>query len=302
MTASADWGGSPALPVGTAASARPLWARDGALVTLLLVPCFAWIAFFFLLPLGFMIWRSLTGEAGSISIYQDILTTPLYHKVFANTLRMAITTTVLAVLLGYPVAFALTVSGPKLRGAMLLLVLVPYWVDIIVRSFSWLVMLGDNGIVNKSLIQLGLIPAPLQLLYTPYSVLLGMVQIMLPFAIVTLFGAMLRIDRTLMTAARIHGASQWQAFRSVFFPLSLPGLYGAGLLVFIMALGFYVTPAMLGSPKETMIAQTIMVEATQTLDWETASAAGTLLLIITTAIAAIYNRYFSLDRLWGGND
>jgi putative spermidine/putrescine transport system permease protein len=129
-----------------------------------------------------------------------------------------------------------------------------------------------------------------------------MVQILLPFAIVTLFGAMLRIDRTLITAAKIHGANEWQAFRTVFFPLSLPGVYGAALLVFILGLGFYVTPALLGSPKETMIAQTIMVEATQTLDWETASAAGTMLLVISTAIAAIYNRYFSLDRLWGGSD
>ena len=302
MTASANWSPASDEAPGLRPAARPFWARDGGVVALLLVPCFAWIAFFFLLPLCMMIWRSLAGEAGSIAIYHDILTTPLYHKVFVNTVRMAVTTTALALLLGYPVAFALTVSGPKLRGLMLLMVLVPYWVDIIVRTFSWLVMLGDNGIVNKSLIGLGLVSAPLQLLYTPHSVLLGMVQIMLPFAIVTLFGAMLRIDRTLMTAAKIHGAGQWQAFRTVFFPLSLPGLYGAGLLVFIMALGFYVTPAMLGSPKETMIAQTIMVEATQTLDWETASAAGTLLLIITTIIAAIYNRYFSLDRLWGGND
>jgi putative spermidine/putrescine transport system permease protein len=113
---------------------------------------------------------------------------------------------------------------------------------------------------------------------------------------------MLRIDRTLITAAKIHGASGWQAFRTVFFPLSLPGVYGAGLLVFVLALGFYVTPALLGSPRETMIAQTIMVEASQLLDWPQASAAGAVLLIITTSIAALYNRYFSLDRLWGGSD
>jgi putative spermidine/putrescine transport system permease protein len=117
---------------------------------------------------------------------------------------------------------------------------------------------------------------------------------------VTLFGAMLRIDRTLMAAAKIHGANEWQAFRTVFFPLSLPGVYGAGLLVFVLALGFYVTPALLGSPRETMIAQTIMVEANQLLDWPQASAAGAVLLLITTSIAAVYNHYFSLDRLWGG--
>lgn len=284
------------------AKSRPLVARDGVIAALLLVPCFAWVTAFFLVPLSMMVWRSLAGEAGSVAIYQDILTAPLYHKVMVTTLRTAVATTGLALLLGYPVAYALTVSRPVVRGVMMLMVLVPYWVDIIVRSFSWMVMLGDNGIVNKALIGLGIISAPVQLLYTTLSVLLGMVQIMLPFAIVTLFGAMLRIDRTLVTAAKIHGATSWQAFYNVFLPLSLPGVYGAGLLVFIMSLGFYVTPALLGSPKETMIAQTIMVEATQTLDWETASAAGTLLLIMTTIVAAIYNRYFSLDRLWGGSD
>src|SRR5260370_41853977 len=205
-----------------------------------------------------------------------------------------------ALVLAYPIAYALTISRGKVRGLILVFVLIPYWVDIIVRSFSWLILLGDNGMVNKALTGIGIISAPLQLLYNPFSVLLAMVQILLPLTTVTLFGAMLRIDRTLMAAAKIHGASEWQAFRTVFFPLSLPGVYGAGILVFVLALGFYVTPALLGSPRQTMIAQTIMVEASQLLDWAQASAAGTVLLLITTAIAALYNRYFSLDRLWGG--
>src|ERR1051326_5076170 len=105
-----------------------------------------------------------------------------------------------------------------------------------------------------------------------------------------------------VAAAKIHGASPWQAFRTVFFPLSLPGVYGAGLLVFVLSLGFYVTPALLGSPRQTMIAQTIMVEASDLLDWGQASAAGFVLLVITTTIAAIYNRYFALARLWGGSE
>src|SRR5439155_11682360 len=133
--------------------------------------------------------------------------------------------------------------------------------------------------------ELGLLREPLPLLYNMFSVIIAMVQIVLPITIVTLFGAMLRIDRTLIAAAKIHGASEWQAFRTVFFPLSLPGVYGAGLLVFILAFGFYVTPALLGSPKETMIAQTIMIEASQLLDWAQASAAGAVLLAITTSIA-----------------
>jgi len=272
------------------------------LPALLLLPCLIWIAFFFLVPLLLMCWRSLTSEGFSLETYSVLFISPLYTKVMLTTVRTACIATACALFLAYPLAYVLTISGGKLRGLILLFVLIPYWVDIIVRSFSWLILLGDNGIINKALIGLGIIGAPLQLLYNPFSVLLAMVQILLPLTTVTLFGAMLRIDRTLIAAAKIHGASDWQAFRTVFFPLSLPGVYGAGLLVFVLALGFYVTPALLGSPRETMIAQTIMVEASQLLDWPQASAAGSVLLLVTLCIAAIYNRYFSLDRLWGGSD
>jgi ABC-type spermidine/putrescine transport system permease subunit I len=277
-------------------------ARAWLLPTLLLLPCLAWIAFFFLWPLVLMCWRSLAAEGFSFETYETLFTSPLYTKVMITTVKTASIATVGALVLAYPLAYALTVSGSKMRGLLLVFILIPYWVDIIVRSFSWLILLGDNGLVNKALIGLGIVSTPLQLLYNPFSVLLAMVQILLPLTTVTLFGAMLRIDRTLIAAAKIHGASDWQAFRTVFFPLSLPGVYGAGLLVFVLALGFYVTPALLGSPRETMIAQTIMVEASQLLDWPQASAAGAVLLLITTTIAAIYNRYFSLDRLWGGSD
>jgi putative spermidine/putrescine transport system permease protein len=269
---------------------------------LLLGPCLIWIGFFFLLPLALMCWRSLASEGFSLEPYEVLFTSPLYTKVMLTTVRIAAIATVLALILAYPIAYALTVAGGKLRALILVFVLVPYWVDIIVRSFSWLILLGDNGMVNRALIAAGVTAAPLQLLYTPFSVLIAMVQILMPLTTVTLFGAMLRIDRTLIAAARIHGASPWQAFRSVFFPLSLPGVYGAGLLVFVLALGFYVTPALLGSPRETMIAQTIMVEASQLLDWAQASAAGAVLLVVTTLIATAYNHWFSLDRLWGGAD
>jgi putative spermidine/putrescine transport system permease protein len=291
-----------ALHATTTARTAGLLARRGAIPALLLAPCLIWIFVFFLLPLGLMCWRSLASEGFSLAAYATLFTSPLYLKVMLTTVKMASIATVCALLLAYPIAYTLTVTGGWLRGAILLFVLIPYWVDIIVRSFSWLIMLGDNGLINKTLVGLGLVGEPLALLYNAFSVLVAMTQILLPITIVTLFGAMLRIDRTLMAAATIHGAGEWQAFRTVFFPLSLPGVYGAGLLAFILALGFYVTPALLGSPKETMIAQTIMIEASQLLDWAQASAAGAVLLLITTAIATVYNRYFSLDRLWGGSE
>jgi putative spermidine/putrescine transport system permease protein len=291
-----------AVPRGLTLAHPGALPRAWRVPVLLLLPCLAWICFFFLAPLVMMCWRSLASEGFSLETYSTLFTSPLYTKVMLTTAKTAAIATIGALVLAYPIAYTLTISGGKVRGLILVFVLIPYWVDIIVRSFSWLILLGDDGIVNKALIGLGIVNSPLQLLYNPFSVLLAMVQILLPLTTVTLFGAMLRIDRTLIAAAKIHGASGWQAFRTVFFPLSLPGVYGAGLLVFVLALGFYVTPALLGSPRETMIAQTIMVEASQLLDWPQASAAGAVLLVITTAIAAIYNRYFSLDRLWGGAD
>ena len=295
MTAAAE--------LGTGALSRSaLRPRANLVPALLLLPCLIWIAFFFFVPLAMMCWRSLASEGFSLETYSVLFTSPLYTKVMFTTVKIASIATVGALILAYPLAYALTVSGGKVRALILVFVLIPYWVDIIVRSFSWMILLGDNGLINKAMIGLGIVSGPLQLLYNPFSVILAMVQILLPLTTITLFGAMLRIDRTLIAAAKIHGASGWQAFRQVFFPLSLPGVYGAGLLVFVLALGFYVTPALLGSPRETMIAQTIMVEASQLLDWAQASAAGAVLLLITLSIATIYNRYFSLDRLWGGSD
>jgi ABC-type spermidine/putrescine transport system permease subunit I len=277
-------------------------SRQRFIPLLLLAPCLAWIAFFFLLPLALMCWHSLARAGFSFAAYSALFTSPLYTKVMLTTVKTASIATALALLLAYPMAYALTITSGMRRALILVFVFIPYWVDIIVRSFSWLIMLGDNGLINRLLMALGIVHAPLELLYNEFSVLIAMVQILLPLTIVILFGAMLRIDRTLIAAAKIHGANGWQAFRTVFFPLSLPGVYGAGLLIFVLALGFYVTPALLGSPRQTMIAQTIMVEASELLDWNQASAAGFVLLVITTLIATIYNRYFSLDRLWGGSD
>ena len=273
-----------------------------AVPALLLLPALIWIAVFFLVPLVLMCWRSLAAEGYSFKAYWIVFNSPLYTKVMATTLESASIATVLALVLAYPMAYTLTITSGVLRGVLLMFVFIPYWVDIIVRTFSWLVLLGDHGLINEFLRKLGIIHGSLPLLYSEFAVLVGMVQILLPLTIVVLFGAMLRIDRTLISAAKIHGASGWQAFRTVFFPLSLPGVYGAALLVFVLSLGFYVTPALLGSPRQTMIAQTIMVQASELLDWGQASAAGLVLLVITTLIAAIYNRYFSLDRLWGGSD
>jgi len=277
-------------------------SRQRLIPVLLLAPCLAWILVFFMAPLAVMCWRSFEHAGFSFAAYRALFSSPLYGKVMLTTVKTASIATVFSIILGYPMAYALTISRGIRRALILMFVFVPYWVDVIVRSFSWLIMLGDSGLINRLLLALGIVRTPLELLYSEFSVLIAMIQILLPLTIVVLFGAMLRIDRTLLLAAKVHGATGWQAFCKVFFPLSLPGVYGAGLLIFVLALGFYVTPALLGGPRQTMIAQTIMVEASELLDWNQASAAGLVLLVITTLIATLYNRYFSLERLWGGSE
>ena len=268
---------------------------------LLLFPALAWIFFFFIAPLGLMFWSSLQKAGFSLVRYESLILSPLYMNVMMTTFKIAVVTTIGCLVLGYPVAYFLTLTNPRVRSILLLFIVIPYWLDYIVRSYSWMVLLGRKGLINQLLIGLGLTDKPLELLYNLFSVSVGMVQVMLPLTILMLFAAMLRIDRALMAAATIHGASRLQAFWTIFFPLSLPGVYGATLLVFILALGFYITPALLGGAKETMISQTIFVFANDLLDWPMASAAGVVLLIITMIIVMIYNKFFSLDRLWGGS-
>ncbi len=267
------------------------------LPAILLAPIMLWIVAFFALPIALMAWQSI--EQDGFASYHTILTQPLYLKVLLETLKISLITTFGCLVLGYPVAYVLVFARPAMRSAMLVMVVLPYWLDYIVRSYSWMVLLGRRGVANQMLQWLGVSDHPLPLLCNLASVSIGMTQVLLPLTILTLFGAMLRIDRRLLNAAAIHGATPLRAFLTVFLPLSLPGVFGASLLAFVTSLGFYITPALLGSPQETMISQTIMVLASDLLDWPMASAAGVLLLVVTTILTLIYNRFFNLGRMFG---
>jgi len=288
----------PAYPARSARLKRISAEYPHALGLLLLAPMLMWIAVFFIFPTAWMIWQSFS-ERG-LQPYATILTSAIYLKVLLTTLKICVITTVGCLILGYPVAYVLTTARPSTRAVLLILVVLPYWLDFIVRSYSWMILLGRHGLINQLVTGLGISSTSLPLLYNLFSVSIGMIQILLPLTILTLFSTMVRIDRRLVDAATIHGASPWRAFRTVFLPLSLPGVYAACLLLFVSALGFYVTPALLGGPEQTMISQTIMVIASDLLDWPLASAAGVLLLVVTTSLLVLYSRFFRLDRMLGG--
>ena len=249
-----------------------------------------------------MVARSFSrGGAFTLGYYRDLFVSPLYVDVMLTTFNISVLVTAAALLLGYPVAYTLATAGARVRATLLLLVILPYWLDYIVRSYSWMVLLGRMGLVNRTLMDLGLTAEPLSILYTRWSVAVGMVQILLPLMVLTLYAAMLRIDQSLLQAAAAHGARPWQSFWRVFFPLSLPGVYGACLLTFVTSLGFYITPALLGGRKDTMISQLIVTVSSEMLDWSLASAVSVVLLLVSLAILVVYNRFFSIDRLWGGS-
>jgi ABC-type spermidine/putrescine transport system permease subunit I len=267
---------------------------------ILLGPAILWNLVFFVAPLAVMVGRSFGRGGFSLGHYAKLFSTPLYLSSMLTTFEISLLVTAGCLLLGYPLAYLLVTAGGRARALVLLLVILPYWLDYIVRSYSWMVLLGRMGLVNRTLIGLGLATEPVEILYTRWSVVIGMVQILLPLMVLTLYGAMLRIDLGLLNAAAIHGARPWQAFRRVFFPLSLPGVYGACLLTFVTALGFYITPALLGGRKDAMISQLIVTLSSDLLDWSLASAVSVVLLIASLVIVVLYNRFFSLDRLWGG--
>jgi putative spermidine/putrescine transport system permease protein len=277
-------------------------SRGGLLPVLLLGPVAVWNLAFFIVPVGVMVARSFSrGGAFTLAYYRDLFASPLYVDVMLTTFNISLLVTAASLLLGYPVAYLLATGSARLRTLLLLLVILPYWLDYIVRSYSWMVLLGRMGLVNRALMDLGLTAEPLSILYTRWSVAVGMVQILLPLMVLTLYAAMLRIDQSLLQAAAAHGARPWQSFWRVFFPLSLPGVYGACLLTFVTSLGFYITPALLGGRKDTMISQLIVTVSSEMLDWSLASAVSVVLLLVSLAILVVYNRFFSIDRLWGGS-
>jgi ABC-type spermidine/putrescine transport system permease subunit I len=268
---------------------------------LLCAPLLITFTALFLYPVARVLLRSFGENGFSLSAYQQLVSVPLYQAVMLTTLRTAATVTVACLLLGYPLAYVMSQAGRVLRIVLLVLVLVPFWVSLLIRSYAWMVLLQRNGLINDSLRQLGLIGGPLDLIRNPLSVTVGMTHALLPYVVLPLFAVMLGIDRRLLQAAASLGASPLAQFWRVFLPLSLPGVVAGGLLVFILALGFFITPSLLGGPKDTMIAMLISQQTSSLLNWPLAAALSAVLLTVTLVLYIVADRFAGLDHaLWGG--
>ena len=241
--------------------------------------------------LGLAFWEK--GRGFTLEHYEGLLEAPVYLRVLGNTMRIALIATLANIIIGYPLAHWMRGLGARGRMIAVALVVLPFWVSILVRTYAWIVVLGNGGIVNRALQWSGLTDSPVSFLYNELGVTIGMANVLLPFLVLPLFAAMLRIDDRLLPAAASTGAPPRTIFWKVYFPLTLPALAAGALLVFILCLGFYVTPAILGGGRVPMISNLLDTLINQIPRWEQASAISTILLIVTLAIFAAYRR---LDR------
>jgi putative spermidine/putrescine transport system permease protein len=244
----------------------------------------------FNLPVALMLSWSVVAPPDALVHYGQIFERAVYLKVLGNTFRIALIATAMCVVLGYPLAYWMRGLSPGRQLFAIALVVLPFWVSILVRTYSWIVILGNDGLVNRMLERLGLIGAPVSFLYNEFGVVLGTVNVLLPFLVLPLLASMLRLDDRLLQAAASLGASSWTVFRRVFFPLTLPSLAAGAILVFILTLGFFITPAILGGGRVPMIANMLDLLINRLPRWELAAAISTVLMIMTLACYAAYRR------------
>jgi len=278
----------------------PLERRERRGYLLVLLPALLLLLALFVYPLLGIASRSVYKGGYTLDLYRQIFRVPVYLAVIGQTFRVSALVTLICLALGYPLAYVLVGTPPRRARLLLVLVVLPFFTSIIVRTYAWMVLLGRNGIVNQSLLALGILDAPLPLLYNQGGVLIGMSYVLLPFMVLTLYSVMRGIDPALVRAAHSLGASRLQAFRRVFLPLSVPGIAAGTLLVFILSLGFFITPALMGGPSDVMIAMLIEREVEFTLNWAFASALAVVLLVLTLAGFVAYNRVVRLDRVFEG--
>ena len=269
--------------------------RKQWIAPLLAAPLILLFAIFFVVPFIEIMRVSFSGTGGFWAGMSWLWNSPVVGIVFLNTLQLALSVTVICLVVGYPAACFIALQPESRRGILLALILLPFWTSVLVRTYTWSVVLGREGILNASLIWLGLTDGPQRFMFTPLAVHLGMVQILLPVAILTLVGVMTELDPGLVRAARVLGASPARAFWHVFLPMTKPGLVAAAMLIFILSLGFYITPALLGGPRHRTIANLIDLQVHQMNDWTNAAAMALVLLATTIAAVAVL-RWLVPDR------
>ncbi|MDR4480607.1 MAG: ABC transporter permease [Nitrospira sp.] len=264
----------------------------------LAAPGLLWMGLFFLAPLGlvFAISFASRGTYGGIvweftaANYLDLLH-PLYGKILGQSLWYASLTTAICFVLGFPLAYVIARSPARWQPVLLLLVMLPFWTNFLVRTYAWMILLRQDGLANRFLMGLGVVDAPLELLYTPTAVVIGLVYSYLPFMVLPLYVAVERLDPLLVEAAWDLYASRWSVFTRVVVPLTMPGIVGGCVLVFIPSIGAFITPDLLGGARSMMIGNLIQHEYLVVRDWPLGSAVSFVLMAIVMAAVVLYYRH-----------
>ena len=265
----------------------------------LTLPYLLMVTALIVIPVGWLFYLSFIGRDGSLSFenYERMMKSKAYIRIFLTTFKISILTTIICAAIGYPLAYFMSQLSRKWANICMIGVLIPFWTSLLVRTYAWLVLLQKKGLLNNMAIEMGLISEPIKIVHNTTCTLIGMVHIMLPFLILPLYANMRAIDKDALKAASSLGATPTRAFWTVFFPLSLPGLLAGLLIVFVLCLGFYVTPAILGGGRVIMAAMKISSNIELYFSWGAASALGVVLLVVTGIILFIASKLVSMDQL-----
>lgn len=271
--------------------------NEASMTALLMLPALLFLAICFLVPLTELLVLSFGDKSGTFASYGEILSDDVVRVVFANTIKLAAVVTLISVTLAYPAAYLLTTLKGLALSIALYCVLVPFWVSVLVRTFSWMMLLERNGPINNFLRFAGLIDKPLPLLFNDFSVYVGMIHILLPYAILPIYSAMLKVDHRLILASNGLGASAAQTFWKIYVPLTSGGIIAGALFVFLMSLGFYITPALLGGFHSLTVSLLVDNFVNERLVWPLAAATAVLLLIVILIILTVTSRFVALGQV-----
>lgn len=260
------------------------------------LPALVLIALFFVVPVLMLLLRSVLEPQPGLQNYAELLGSTTYLRVFLNTFTVAGLVTLISVLIGYPVAWLLAIMPERWSRLVLAIIILSMWTNLLARTYAWMVLLQRTGVINKTLIGLGLIDQPLALVNNLVGVTIGMTYIMLPFVILPLMGVIRSIDPATLRAAALCGANKAQCFFRVLLPLSLPGIAAGALMVFVMSLGYFVTPALLGGTANMMLAELIAQFVQSLVNWGMGGAAALVLLVVTLALYAVQLRFVNPNR------
>jgi putative spermidine/putrescine transport system permease protein len=265
----------------------------------LIAPCLLLVVVFFAYPIAGIVVRSLSDPEIGVGNYVTIFQSAAFRNILWLTLKIALWTTVGCLVLGFPLSWYLTTVSPQRAALLLLLSTSPLWVAILARLYAWTAILGRRGVINETLLAIGMISEPLDLLFNTRAVLIGMIHVMLPFMILILYATMRGIDRSLLDAASSLGGSAWYVFSRIFAPLVAPGVFAASILIFIMSLGFFILPAVLGGGSDITLPVYVQAQI-RNFNWGIASAMSIVLLVTTLALFALVIRVFDPSRVLVG--